>query len=134
MKANNQRLSAAPQSQHRAKTSIAADKPCWTESPVGRSCCGSCTIRGFDSIALALRRIMTPRSAIAPGVNHSPRGIGPGYCAKPDRHQTNTRQPQHSRRDFVPIIAPRGLICFAILSLQNYFLGRFSGYFCAVAQ
>ncbi len=36
---------------------------------------------------------MTPRNAIAPGANHSPSGVGPGYCAKPDRHHGDTGRP-----------------------------------------
>ena len=35
---NNQRLSAAQQRKPEARTSIAADKPCWTEPPVMRWC------------------------------------------------------------------------------------------------
>ena len=35
---NNQRLSAAQQRKPEARTSMAADKPCWTEPPVMRWC------------------------------------------------------------------------------------------------
>ena len=35
---NNQRLSAAQRRKLEARTSIAADKPCWTEPPVMRWC------------------------------------------------------------------------------------------------
>ena len=38
LRSNNQRLSAAQQRKPEARTSIAADKPCWTEPPLRRWC------------------------------------------------------------------------------------------------